>query len=85
MTCVHKEPDGRCCKPDIAFCIGGACAEREMSNADRIRSMSDESLASFLSNIELEAYKRDGKTANSILFFKQWKDWLKSPAERKEE
>ena len=46
--------------------------ERKPSNADRIRSMSDEELAGYLSHLELSwrpAYARKGK--------KEWLDWLK--------
>ena len=50
--CVHFEKDGKCRKfsddTAISYCVMGPCPEQKLSNADRIRSMSDEELAEFL-------------------------------------
>ena len=51
--CVYFEKDGKCRKFSddtvISYCVMGPCSEQEPSNADRIRAMSDEELASEMS------------------------------------
>lgn len=52
--CIYRTKDGEC---DLyaeggkykAFCDMDGCKGRKMSNADRIRTMSDEELAEFMS------------------------------------
>ena len=50
--CIYFEKDGKCRKfsddTAISYCVMGPCSEQKLSNADRIRSMSDEELAEFL-------------------------------------
>ena len=50
--CIYFEPDGKCQKlssdTDFQYCVMGPCPEQKLSNADRIRAMSDEELAGFL-------------------------------------
>lgn len=88
--CVHQ--DG--CKDREAFhtnhygCYITFCSgyERQQTNSDRIRAMSDEELAEWIANWETRCYKRvdplvDCDTKN---FAKQILDWLKSPAEEGE-
>ena len=47
--CVYFEKDGKCRKFSddtvISYCVMGPCSEQKLSNADRIRDMSDEELA----------------------------------------
>lgn len=47
--CVYFEKDGKCRKFSddtvISYCVMGPCPEQKLSNADRIRDMSDEELA----------------------------------------
>ena len=47
--CVYFEKDGMCRKfsddTAISYCVMGPCPEQTLSNADRIRAMSDEELA----------------------------------------
>lgn len=47
--CVYFEKDGKCRKFSddtvISYCVMGPCSEQKLSNADRIRAMSDEELA----------------------------------------
>lgn len=53
--CIHYKPDGICAKysvnGDLSYCVQGPCPNETPSNADRIRSMSDEELAEFLSHV----------------------------------
>ena len=48
--CIYFEKDGKCRKFSddtvISYCVMGPCPEQKLSNADRIRAMSDEELAS---------------------------------------
>lgn len=50
--CIYFEKDGKCRKFSddtvISYCVMGPCSEQKLSNADRIRDMSDEELAEFL-------------------------------------
>ena len=50
--CVYFEKDGKCRKFSddfvASYCVLGPCPEQTLSNADRIRAMSDEELAEFL-------------------------------------
>ena len=44
--CIYFEKDGKCRKFSddtvISYCVMGPCSEQKLSNADRIRAMSDE-------------------------------------------
>ena len=55
--CLYFEKDGKCRKFSddtyISYCVMGPCPEQQLSNADRIRTMSDEELAEELV-IEIE-------------------------------
>lgn len=55
--CIYFEKDGKCRKFSddtyISYCVTGPCTEQKLSNADRIRAMSDEELAEELV-IEIE-------------------------------
>lgn len=46
--CIYFEKDGKCRKFSddtyISYCVMGPCPEQKLSNADRIRAMSDEEL-----------------------------------------
>lgn len=47
--CIYFEKNGRCRKfsddTAVSYCVMGPCPEQTLSNADRIRAMSDEELA----------------------------------------
>lgn len=47
--CVYFEKNGRCRKfsddTAVSYCVMGPCPEQTLSNADRLRAMSDEELA----------------------------------------
>lgn len=81
------------CKHDKGKCVGASrrgghknCFEKKtMTNADRIRAMSDEELARFLADVSTSQTSRcdyctyakrcTGKCIDGV------KDWLKQPAE----
>lgn len=48
--CVYFEKNGRCRKfsddTAVSYCVMGPCPEQKLSNADLVRTMSDEELAS---------------------------------------
>jgi len=51
--CIYKDKaDGHCrfrsCAAVTEYCVEGPCVDEVLTNADRIRSMSDEELAEFL-------------------------------------
>ena len=50
--CIYFEKDWKCRKFSddtvISYCVMGPCSEQKLSNADRIRAMTDEELAEFL-------------------------------------
>lgn len=73
--CIYFEKDGKCRKfsddTAISYCVMGPCPEQKLSNADRIRRMSDEELAEFLE------YEGGGACAEVC----GWLDWLQRPAE----
>ena len=51
--CVYRTESDLCKKfttdHSISFCVGRNCPDRKESNADRIRAMTDEELAKFIS------------------------------------
>ena len=73
--CIYFEKDGKCRKfsddTAISYCVMGPCQEQKLSNADRIRAMSDEELAKWLE------YEGGGACAEVC----GWLNWLQSPAE----
>lgn len=58
--CVYFEKDGVCRKlssdTDFQYCVMGPCPEQKLSNADRIRAMSDEELLDFMLKSVANAY-----------------------------
>ena len=86
--CIYFEKDGRCRKfsddTAVSYCVMGPCPEQTLSNADRIRAMSDEELAKFIANPcqcavepECDGYRECGN--DSCL--KHLLEWLQQPAE----
>lgn len=86
--CIYFDKVGKCRKfssdVDYQYCVMGPCPEQKLSNADRIRAMSDEELAVFLessrgcpSNDDCE-YGVHATPENCI---KHWTTWLQQPAE----
>lgn len=53
--CIYFEKDGKCRKfsdeNTTSYCVMGPCPEQKLSNADRIRAMSDEELAKWLCSL----------------------------------
>lgn len=58
-----------------SFCVMGPCPHETPSNADRIRSMSDEKLADFLAYTWATSARAWQKDSAETLF------WLQQPAE----
>jgi hypothetical protein len=48
--------------------------QRSLTNADRIRALSDEELAEYLSKVQGDIFRGEMRLTH------QWIDWLKSPA-----
>lgn len=72
--CIYFEKDGKCRKFSddyrfVSYCVMGPCPEQKLSNADRIRAMSDEELAQFI----FELYEQPLKDG--------YLQWLSQPAE----
>lgn len=73
--CIYFEKDGVCRKfsdnTTVSYCVMGPCPEQKLSNADRIRAMSDEELAKWLE------YEGGGVCAEVC----GWLCWLQQQAE----
>ena len=82
--CIYFEKDGKCRKFSddyrfVSYCVMGACPEQKLSNADRIRAMSDEDLAVFLCSVK---FRRESPlNVPDFLYIKDAYDWLQQPAE----
>ena len=83
--CIHFEKDGMCRKfsdnTAFSYCVMGPCPEQKLSNADRIRSMSDEELAKWMLSPgicirDFADVKCDGVSCKECRI-----DWLRQPAE----
>lgn len=94
--CIYFEKDGKCRKfsddTAISYCVMGPCPEQKLSNADRIRAMSDEELASEMTQRSISTIcdivcqgdceaiatlnKTSGEVCKEIIM-----KWLQSPAE----
>ena len=90
--CIYFEKDGKCRKfsdnTAISYCVMGPCPEQTLSNADRLRAMSDEELAEFISRIEIGDFGPQvyGKTFCDMCKGQYECDdcrlwWLQQPAE----
>lgn len=84
--CIYFKKDGVCRKFSddtvISYCVMGPCPEQKLSNADRIRAMSDEELAERIwpkfgcpneKNYVTCVYVSECKDC--------WMEWLQQPAE----
>lgn len=53
--CVHRTEEGLCklysTKGILSYCVDGPCDDEVLTNADHIRSMSDEELAEWICSI----------------------------------
>ena len=93
--CIYFEKDGKCRKfsddTAISYCVMGPCPEQTLSNADRIRAMSDEELAVFLDDLTclcVVCSDHDGVNENCPIYEqgcgrycepKDLMDWLQQP------
>ena len=82
--CKHRVMD-RCKKDDRPCIFSPDCFEPEeeksMTNADRIRSMSDEELVGFLVQFQEETINRFARF--ELPNYRATADWLQQPAEGK--
>ena len=94
--CIYFEKNGRCRKfsddTAVSYCVMGPCPEQTLSNADRIRAMSDEELASEMNQRSISTIcdivcqgdckaiatlnKTNGEVCKEIIM-----KWLQQPAE----
>lgn len=77
--CIYRTRSDLCMKfttdQSISFCVGKKCPDRKESNADRIRSMTDEELAKFISG-KARGFGEEYEGYMSAL------DWLKEECEQ---
>lgn len=96
FPCIYFDKDGKCRKfssdVDYQYCVMGPCPEQKLSNADRIRDMSDEELASEMNQRSISTIcdivcqgdckaiatlnKTSGEVCKEIIM-----KWLQQPAE----
>lgn len=81
--CVYRTEDGLCKKHSTevvtSYCVDGPCPDEVLTNADRIRAMSDEELLEFLKKTVTNAYMcKLMRTEPMFLTL----DWLRQPAEK---
>ena len=89
--CIYFDQDGVCRKfsdnTAISYCVMGPCPHETLSNADRIRQMTDEELANFIPDWshttackcnEHEFIGCDNQCEKFVL------DWLQQPEEEDE-
>ena len=83
--CIYRTRSDLCMKftteQSISFCVGKKCPDRKESNADRIRSMTDEELAVLLSNTEANFPPNCQNGVSVKLCETAWLDWLKEECE----
>ena len=83
--CVYCTEDGYCKKYSddevTSWCVQGPCKDEKPSNADRIRSMTDEELAAFLLDIDVKAnnygYEAADGEPGEYPLPEDWLAWLK--------
>ena len=80
-SCLHKNVHTNVCE----VCLGGTHYKpRRKTNADRIRSMADEELADYFSELSCWPNARREVCRGMANCMDCWLDWLKSPAEEGE-
>ncbi len=76
--CIYCTEDLHCTKytdnDHESWCVLGPCTAETPSNADRIRSMSDEELAEFLQDVAMQGGIELGGRLTT------WLDWMKEEA-----
>ena len=83
--CIYFENDGKCRKfsddNTLSYCVMGPCQVQTLSNADRIRAMSDEELARELALIAEWDRKQLQKAKSGPGLVEFMEHWLQQPAE----
>ena len=88
--CVYRTAENKCTffsdneKGIVSYCDFDSCEEKKPSNADRIRSMSDEEMAEFLWSIGQNPATGNTYLNGEFIFFcgdgNGWLDWLRQEA-----
>ena len=82
--CIYWE--NRMCRKfsddeNLSFCVEGPCQYETPSNADRIRTMTDDELADFLDDIREVSGDGEGKVVDGNMVYPgMMLDWLQQPA-----
>ena len=83
--CVYCTEDGYCKKYSdervISWCVQGPCKDEKPSNADRIRAMTDEELAEYMSIYCCSHKTHDPRCQQFKDCGLCWLDWLKQEAQ----
>lgn len=83
--CIYFEKNGKCRKfsddTAVSYCVMGPCPEQTLTNADRIRAMSDEELARELALIAEWDRKQLQKAKSGPGLVEFMEHWLQQPAE----
>lgn len=91
--CVYRSEDNKCKfwsdygKGIVTYCDPCDCKEKTTTNANRIRAMTDEELAEFLWNRDIQIVERASKAAGFNYYYDEAQciqnisDWLKTPVE----
>ena len=90
--CIYRTKDGICKKYSdgnvLSYYVDGPCDQKVISNADKIRSMTDEELADFIQRVQFGDFSNldYGKTFCDMCDGQYECDdclkyWLKQPAE----
>ena len=83
--CIYRTRSDLCMKfttdKSISFCVGKKCPDRKESNADRIRSMTDEELANLFGVWVADCDNNDVPCKEYCSYYKScgdaWLAWLK--------
>lgn len=87
--CVYCTEDGYCKKYSddevTSWCVQSQCKDEKTSNADRIRSMTDEELDKFLGEVQWDVANYCGSVTQKQEYpvpeqRGAWLDWLKQEA-----
>ena len=83
--CIYRTQNGVCKKfsvnGDVSYCVEGPCPDEILTNADRIRAMSDEELADFLDKCEAMGYQDSSISRDKAGNCMNMLDWLRQTAE----
>lgn len=85
--CIYRTEDNKCefwsdyGKGIVSYCDFDDCEEKKPTNADRIRAMTDEELATEIVKCRDADDFRKTVLGTRMNTTEEWLDWLKSPVE----